>query len=70
MVMEELKEKIRMCFKEFCTLKTEQERKVHDSNFAALMRSVPVEQRKLAGQYLREVMTERRDRKSPQTDKE
>lgn len=68
--MEELKERIRVCFEEFCTLKTEKERKEHDAKFAALMKSVPSEQRKLAGQYLREVMAERRSSKSPKVDKD
>ena len=68
--MEELKERIRVCFEEFCTLKTEKERKEHDAKFAALMKSVPSEQRKLAGQYLREVMAERRSFKSPKVDKD
>lgn len=62
--MEELKERIRECYDEFCTLKTEAERKEHDKKFEALMKSVPVDQRKLAGQYLREVMAERRSPKS------
>lgn len=70
-VMEDLKERIRACFEEFCSLKTEKERKAHDVKFAALMKSVPVEQRKLAGQYLREVMAERRTAlKSPKIDKD
>lgn len=68
--MEELKERIRVCFEEFCSLKTEKERKEHDAKFAALMKSVPSEQRKLAGQYLREVMAERRSTKSPKVDKD
>ena len=68
--MEELKERIRVCFEEFCSLKTEKERKEHDAKFAALMKSVPSEQRKLAGQYLREVMAERRSSKSPKVDKD
>lgn len=67
--MEELKERIRSCFEEFCMLKTEEERKEHDKKFAALMKSVPVGQRKLAGQYLREVMAERRNPKSQKIDK-
>ena len=62
--MEDLKERIRECFAEFCTLKTEAERREHDKKFDALMKSVPVEQRKLAGQYLREVMMERKNPKS------
>jgi hypothetical protein len=68
--MEELKERIRVCFEEFCSLKTEKERKEHDTKFAALMKSVPSEQRKLAGQYLREVMAERKSSKSPKVDKD
>lgn len=68
--MEELKERIRVCFEEFCSLKTEKERKEHDAKFAALMKSVPSEKRKLAGQYLREVMAERRSSKSPKVDKD
>ncbi len=68
--MEELKERIKVCFEEFCSLKTEKERKEHDAKFAALMKSVPPEQRKLAGQYLREVMAERRSSKSPKVDKD
>lgn len=68
--MEELKERIRACFEEFCSLKTEEERKAHDIKFDALMKSVPVEQRKLAGQFLREVMKERRSSKSPKVDKD
>lgn len=68
--MEELKERIKVCFEEFCSLKTEKERKEHDAKFAALMKSVPSEQRKLAGQYLREVMAERRSSKSPKVDKD
>ncbi|MCB6271711.1 MULTISPECIES: DUF5053 domain-containing protein [Bacteroides] len=68
--MEELKERIRVCFEEFCSLKTEKERKEHDAKFAALMKSVPSEHRKLAGQYLREVMAERRSSKSPKVDKD
>lgn len=68
--MEELKERIKVCFEEFCSLKTEKERKKHDAKFAALMKSVPPEQRKLAGQYLREVMAERRSSKSPKVDKD
>lgn len=41
------------------------------SNDDSLMKSVPVEQRKLAGQYLREVMAERRTTlKSPKIDKD
>lgn len=68
--MEELKERIKVCFEEFCSLKTEKERKEHDAKFAALMKSVPLEQRKLAGQYLREVMAERRSSKSPKVDKD
>ena len=68
--MEELKERIRTSYAEFCILKTEEERKAHDVKFAALMKSVPVEQRKLAGQYLREVMAERRSLKSPKVDKD
>ncbi|MBU3043238.1 MULTISPECIES: DUF5053 domain-containing protein [Bacteroides] len=67
--MEELKERIRACFEEFCTLKTEAERQEHDKKFATLMKSVPVEQRKLAGQYLREVMAERRTLKSQKINK-
>lgn len=67
--MEELKEKIRVCYLEFCTLNTEEERKAHDVKFAALMKSVPADQKKLAGQYLREVMAERRSPKSQKTDK-
>lgn len=67
--MEELKEKIRVCYAEFCTLTTEEERKAHDVKFAALMKSVPADQKKLAGQYLREVMAERRSPKSQKTDK-
>ena len=31
--MEELKERIRVCFEEFCSLKTEKERKEHDAKF-------------------------------------
>ena len=68
--MEELKERIRASYAEFCILKTEKERKAHDVKFAALMKSVPVEQRRLAGQYLREVMAERRNLKSPKVDKD
>ena len=68
--MEELKERIRASYAEFCILKTEEERKAHDVKFAALMKSVSVEQRKLAGQYLREVMAERRSLKSPKVDKD
>lgn len=68
--MEELKERIRASYEEFCMLKTEEERKVHDVKFAALMKSVPAHQRKLAGQYLREVMAERRSLKSPKVDKD
>lgn len=68
--MEELKEKIRVCFEEFCSLKTEKERKEHDAKFTALMKSIPSEQRKLAGQYLREVMAERRSSKSPKVNKD
>lgn len=68
--MEELKERIKVCFEEFCSLKTEKERKEHDAKFAALMKSVPPEQRKLARQYLREVMAERRSSKSPKVDKD
>ena len=67
--MEELKERIRACFEEFCTLKTEAERQEPDKKFATLMKSVPVEQRKLAGQYLREVMAERRTLKSQKINK-
>ena len=67
--MEELKERIRACFEEYCTLKTEAERQEHDKKFATLMKSVPVEQRKLAGQYLREVMAERRTLKSQKINK-
>lgn len=67
--MEELKERIRACFEEFCTLKTEAKRQEHDKKFATLMKSVPVEQRKLAGQYLREVMAERRTLKSQKINK-
>ena len=67
--MEELKERISACFEEFCTLKTEAERQEHDKKFATLMKSVPVEQRKLAGQYLREVMAERRTLKSQKINK-
>lgn len=68
--MEELKERIRTSFGEFCTLKTEAERKEHDKKFAALMKSVSVDQRKLAGQYLREVMAERRSSKSPKINRD
>lgn len=67
--MEELKERIRACFAEFCTLKTEAERREHDKKFEALMKSVPVDQRRLAGQYLREVMAERRSPKSQKINK-
>lgn len=67
--MEELKERIRACFTEFCTLKTETERREHDKKFEALMKSVPADQRKQAGQYLREVMAERRTSKSPKIDR-
>lgn len=67
--MEELKERIRVCFEEFCTLKTEAERREHDKKFEALMKSVPADQRRLAGQYLREVMAERRSPKSQKINK-
>lgn len=68
--MEDLKERIRECFEEFCALKTEAERREHDKKFDALMKSVPVEQRKLAGQYLREVMMERKSPKSQKINKD
>ncbi|WP_270436331.1 DUF5053 domain-containing protein [Candidatus Bacteroides intestinigallinarum] len=68
--MEDLKERIRECFEEFCTLKTEAERREHDNKFDALMKSVPIEQRKQAGQYLREVMLERRNPKSQKINKD
>lgn len=68
--MEELKERIRTCFAEFCTLNTEAERREHDKKFEILMKSVPAGQRKLAGQYLREVMLERKTSKSPKVDKD
>lgn len=68
--MEDLKERIRECFEEFCTLKTEAERREHDKKFDALMKSVPIEQRKQAGQYLREVMLERRNPKSQKINKD
>jgi hypothetical protein len=67
--MEELKEKIRICYEEFCTLKTEEERKANDIKFKALMDAVPTDQKKIAGRYLREVMLERRNSKSTKTDK-
>lgn len=67
--MEELKERIRVCFEEFCTLKTEAERREHDKKFEALMKSVPADQRRLAGQYLREVMADRRSPKSQKINK-
>lgn len=67
--MEELKERIRVCFEEFCTLKTEAERREHDKKFEALMKSVPADQRRLAGQFLREVMAERRSPKSQKINK-
>ena len=65
-----MKERIRACFSEFCTLKTEAERREHDKKFEVLMKSVPLDQRRLAGQYLREVMAERRTSKSPKVDKD
>lgn len=68
--MEDLKERIRECFEEFCTLKTEAERREHDNKFDVLMKSVPIEQRKQAGQYLREVMLERRNPKSQKINKD
>ena len=68
--MQDLKEKIRTCFEDFCNCSTEEERKENDMRFSELMSSVPQEERKLAGQYLREVMAERKKIKSPKTDKE
>ena len=68
--MQDLKEKIRACFEDFCNCSTEEERKENDMRFSELMSSVPQEERKLAGQYLREVMAERKKIKSPKTDKE
>lgn len=68
--MKDLKEVIRRNFEEFCTLKTEEERKEHDIKFNALMKSVPSDQKKLAGQYLREVMAERKGVKSQKVDKD
>lgn len=63
--MEEWKENLRASFEEFCTLKTEEERQEHDVKFSALMKSIPMDQRKLAGQYLREIMAARKTAKSP-----
>ncbi|NDV57902.1 DUF5053 domain-containing protein [Bacteroides sp. 519] len=62
--MENLKETIRICYEEFCLAKTEEEKQLNDIKFKELMSSVPIEQRKIAGQYLREVMRERRKEKS------
>jgi hypothetical protein len=67
--MDELKERISACFEEFCNLHTEAERKEHDQKFDALLKSVPIDRRRLAGQYLREVMAERRAPKSPKIDR-
>ncbi len=63
--MEEWKENLKASFEEFCSLKTEKERQEHDVKFSTLMKSVPLDQRKLAGQYLREIMAERKAAKSP-----
>lgn len=63
--MKEWKENLRVSFEEFCSLKTEKERQEHDLKFSALMKSIPIDQRKLAGQYLREIMAERKVSKSP-----
>lgn len=63
--MEEWKENLRVSFEEFCSLKTEKERQEHDLKFSALMKSIPIDQRKLAGQYLREIMAERKVSKPP-----
>lgn len=68
--MQDLKERIRDCFENFCNCTTEAERKENDVRFTELMSSVPQEQRKLAGQYLKEVMAERKRNKSPKTDKD
>ena len=67
--MQDLKEKIRACFEDFCSCSTEDERKKNDMRFSELMSSVPQEERKLAGQYLREVMAERKKIKSSKTKK-
>ncbi len=66
----EWREAIRASFEEFCTLKTEKERQEHDVKFSALMKSIPMDERKLAGQYLREVMAERKTAKSPKVHKD
>ena len=68
--MKDLKEQIRDSFEEFCTLKTEEERNAHDIKFNALMKSVPSDQKRLAGQYLREVMAERKGIKSQKVNKD
>lgn len=68
--MEELKEKIKESFEKFCNIKTKEEREIHDAEFSALMKSVPADQKKIAGQYLREVMAERRKTNTDKTNKD
>lgn len=67
--MEDLKEKIRVSFEEFCEARTEEEKKLNDAKFKDLLNTVPNEQKRLAGQYLREVMRERKGHKSQKIDR-
>ena len=64
----EMKEEIKALYEEFFTLSTEEERKVHDAKFAAYMKTVPLSKRKEAGIILREIMTERKNRRSPKVE--
>lgn len=64
----EMKEEIKALYEEFFTLSTEEERKVHDGKFSEYMRTIPEGKRKEAGLILREVMVERKNRKSPKVE--
>ncbi len=63
-----MREEIKALYEEFFLLETEEERKAHDAKFSAYMKTVPFDKRKEAGLILREIMAERKNRKSPKVE--